>query len=80
MLFMEHSLLRKRNSLLSGAFHLEHALSELLQQNPEVLPPADAARLRSVINGLTKLVPSLRQLANSRQAQINLEEMRLVQS
>jgi len=69
-------MLRKQNSLLSGAFHLERSLSELLDQNPEVLPPNDAVRLRSVINTITKLLPSVKQLASSRQEQINSDETR----
>jgi hypothetical protein len=67
---------RRQNALLSGAFHLERSLSELLEQNPDVLEPAEAKRLRSAINSVTKLLPCLRQLAQARQAAINAEELR----
>lgn len=67
---------RRPNALLSGAFHLERSLSDLLEQNPEVLNPAEAKRLRIAVNSITKLLPSVRQLAQTRQVQINAEEMR----
>jgi len=64
------------NALLSGAFHLERSLSELLEQNPEVLNPAEAKSLRLAVNSIAKLLPCVRQLANARQSQINAEELR----
>lgn len=69
---------RRQNALLSGAFHLERSLSELLEQNPDILAPADARHLRSAVNAITKLLPAVRQLAQSRQAQINAEELKEV--
>lgn len=70
---------RRQNALLSGAFLLERSLSELLEQNPDVLNPTEAKQLRSAVNRITKLLPSVKQLAKSRQAQINAEELRCVE-
>ena len=67
---------RRSNALLTGAFHLERSLSELLEQNPEVLSPTEAKRLRSAVNSITKILPAVRELAKSRQAQVNSEELR----
>jgi hypothetical protein len=67
---------RKQNALVSGAFHLERSLTELLEQNPEVLQPNDAKRLRTAINGITDILPAVKELARTRQAQLNSEEMR----
>ena len=66
---------RRQNALLSGAFHLERSLSDLLAQDPDVLGPGEAKRLRSAVNNITKVLPSVRRLAYLRQARINAEEM-----
>lgn len=64
------------NALLTGAFHLERSLSELLEQNPEVLERREARKLRTAVNTITKLLPSVRELAKARQAQLNADELR----
>jgi putative heme iron utilization protein len=66
---------RRQNALLSGALYLERSLTELLDQNPDVLEPTQAERLQTAISGITCILPSVKQLARSRQEKINAQEL-----